>query len=294
MSHRRPHNHTHILRVRTNCLIEQAGTMGSLCNIIAVALVVLAALVSVGSCQRPNVPPGPNITTSYDGVWLNAKATWYGQPTGAGPDDDGGACGIKDVNLPPYNGMTSCGNLPLFKDGKGCGSCYEVKCNNPEECSDTPVVVFITDMNYDLLSPYHFDLSGKAFGALARPGLEDKLRHRGIIDLEFRRVRCTYPPEQKIVFHVEKGSNPFYLALLVKFVANDGDIVQMDLMEKETQEWMPMRLSWGAIWRIDPNRPLKGPFSIRLTSESGKQLVANDVIPEDWRPTTVYQSDIQF
>jgi hypothetical protein len=32
----------------------------------------------------------------------------------------------KDVNLPPYSSMTSCGNLPLFKDGKGCGSCYEV------------------------------------------------------------------------------------------------------------------------------------------------------------------------
>ena len=22
--------------------------------------------------------------------------------------------------------MTSCGNQPLFKDGKGCGSCYQV------------------------------------------------------------------------------------------------------------------------------------------------------------------------
>jgi hypothetical protein len=38
----------------------------------------------------------------------------------------GGACGIKDVNLAPYLGMTACGNIPIFKDGKGCGSCYEV------------------------------------------------------------------------------------------------------------------------------------------------------------------------
>jgi hypothetical protein len=38
----------------------------------------------------------------------------------------GGACGIKDVNLAPYLGMTACGNVPIFKDGKGCGSCYEV------------------------------------------------------------------------------------------------------------------------------------------------------------------------
>jgi hypothetical protein len=63
----------------------------------------------------------------------------------------------------------------------------QVKCNNPEECSNTPVTVFITHMNYDLLSPYHFDLSGTAFGALARLGLEQKLRERGIIDTQFRR-----------------------------------------------------------------------------------------------------------
>ena len=56
------------------------------------------------------VPPGPNVTTGYDGRWLAAKATWYGNPAGAGPDDNGGACGIKDVDRPPYSGMTSCGN----------------------------------------------------------------------------------------------------------------------------------------------------------------------------------------
>ncbi|KAK3157058.1 hypothetical protein QOZ80_2AG0115610 [Eleusine coracana subsp. coracana] len=263
-------------------------------NTIAMAAVLSALLFGCSCAHHPQVPPGPNITTDYDGRWLAARATWYGKPTGAGPDDNGGACGLKNVNLPPYNGMTTCGNLPLFKDGKGCGSCYEIKCTKPE-CSNSSVVVFITDMNYDLLSPYHFDLSGKAFGAMSKPGMEDKLRHRGIIDLQFRRVRCTYPPGQKIAFHVQEGSNPFYLAVLVKFVADDGDIFQMDLMEKETQEWMPMKHSWGAIWRIIYlKRPLKGPFSIRLTSESGKQLVATDVIPKNWKPMTVYKSNIQF
>jgi hypothetical protein len=84
-------------------------------------------------------------------------------------------------------------------------------------------------------------------------------------------MKSLIPLGQKIVFHVEWGSNPFYLSVLVKFVANDGDIVQMDLMDtKAPGEWMPMNHSWGAIWRIDPHRPLKGPFSIRLTN--GKPL----------------------
>nr|CAB3500219.1 unnamed protein product [Digitaria exilis] len=272
--------------------------MGSRVPSVVVAIgAVLAALAAVGSCDDgsvTNVPPGPNITTGYDGRWLAAKATWYGSPVGAGPDDNGGACGIKDVNLPPYSGMTSCGNAPIFKDGRGCGSCYQIRCKAPAECSSKPVTVFITDMNYDPISAYHFDLSGSAFGSMAKPGLGDKLRHRGIIDLEFRRVRCKYAAGQKIVFHVEHGSNPYYLAVLVKFVANDGDIVQMDLKEKASPEWRPMNLSWGAIWRMDTPKPLKGPFSIRLTSESGKRLVATDVIPEDWKPNTVYKSDIQF
>uniref|UniRef100_A0A453JA23 Expansin-like EG45 domain-containing protein n=1 Tax=Aegilops tauschii subsp. strangulata TaxID=200361 RepID=A0A453JA23_AEGTS len=55
-----------------------------------------------------------------------ARATWYGAPNGAGPYDNGGACGFKNVNRYPFMAMTSCGNQPLFKDGKGCGACYKV------------------------------------------------------------------------------------------------------------------------------------------------------------------------
>jgi hypothetical protein len=38
----------------------------------------------------------------------------------------GGACGFKHTNQYPFSSMTSCGNEPIFKDGKGCGSCYQV------------------------------------------------------------------------------------------------------------------------------------------------------------------------
>jgi hypothetical protein len=142
-------------------------------------------------------------------------------------DDAGGACGFKNVNLPPFSAMTSCGNQPLFKDGKGCGSCYQVsyltltvtcrhrhftrffpetacdvefdsmdlgllramqiRCLAHRACSGVPETVIITDMNYYPVSRYHFDLSGTAFGAMAKYGRNDELRHAGIIDMQFKR-----------------------------------------------------------------------------------------------------------
>ncbi|XBH59118.1 hypothetical protein VPH35_080426 [Triticum aestivum] len=145
------------------------------------------------------IPPPPaansssNSTNVDAGGWLDARATWYGAPKGAGPDDNGGACGFKNVNLPPFSAMTSCGNEPLFKDGKGCGSCYQIRCVSAGHpaCSGVPETVIITDMNYYPVSRFHFDLSGTAFGAMAKDGRNDELRHAGIIDMQFRSTAPT-------------------------------------------------------------------------------------------------------
>ncbi|KAF8740158.1 hypothetical protein HU200_013805 [Digitaria exilis] len=249
----------------------------------------------------PSPPPptsSSNGSSSSSG-WLNARATWYGAPNGAGPDDNGGACGFKGVNLPPFSAMTSCGNEPLFKDGKGCGSCYQIRCLAHPACSGIPETVIITDMNYYPVAPYHFDLSGTAFGAMAKDERNDELRHAGIIDIQFKRVACQYPG-LTVSFHVERGSNPNYLAVLVEHENGDGDVVQVDLMESRAEDasptgvWEPMRESWGSIWRMDSRRPLQGPFSLRVTNESGKTLVADQVIPADWQPDNVYSSIVQF
>jgi hypothetical protein len=147
-----------------------------------------------GTPPAATTPPPPSSTSNSssssnagDG-WLNARATWYGAPNGAGPDDNGGACGFKGVNLPPFSAMTSCGNEPLFKDGKGCGSCYQIRCLAHPACSGIPETVIITDMNYYPVAPYHLDLSGTAFGAMAKDGRNDELRHAGIIDIQFKRL----------------------------------------------------------------------------------------------------------
>ncbi|KQJ97767.1 expansin-B3 [Brachypodium distachyon] len=262
----------------------------------AVALVALVALASLLVTYVAAGPPVSYNASAFtaDPNWENARATWYGAPTGAGPDDDGGACGFKNVNQYPFSAMTSCGNEPLFKDGKGCGSCYQIRCINDQSCSGSPETVVITDMNYYPVSKYHFDLSGTAFGALAKPGLNDKLRHSGIIDIQFKRVPCNFPG-LKVTFHVEQGSNPVYFAVLVEYEDGDGDVVQVDLMEANSGgAWTPMRESWGSIWRLDSGHRLQAPFSLRITNESGKTLVADKVIPANWAPSAVYRSFVQY
>jgi hypothetical protein len=99
---------------------------------------------------------------------------------------------------------------------------------------------------------------------------------------------------------VQHGSNPNYLAVLVEYEDGDGDAVQVDIMESRLPDrvptgfWVPMKESWGSIWRLDRLRPLQGPFSLRVTDESGRSLVANQVIPHYWMTNAAYRSFVQF
>ena len=172
----------------------------------------------------------------------------------------------------------------------------QIKCtskNNPA-CSGEPKTVIITDVNYDTkVAPYHFDLSGTAFGAMARPGYNDKLRSAGILDIQFRRVPCSYSG-LPVRFHVMGGCNPFYFAVIVYYAGSDGAVVQVDLKEANSNTWRPLYESWGAVWRIDPGHPLKPPLSLRVRTDSGKVLVANNVIPVNWRGNADYRTIAQF
>jgi Expansin C-terminal domain len=59
-------------------------------------------------------------------------------------------------------------------------------------------------------------------------------------------------------------------------------------------EWIPLKQSWGKIWRLDCSHPLQRPFSIRLTTLTGRTRVVNNAIPADWKPSTVYEFDVNF
>ncbi|KAJ1272168.1 hypothetical protein BS78_06G182000 [Paspalum vaginatum] len=235
--------------------------------------------------------------TNSGGRWSSGGATWYGSPYGAG--SDGGACGYQGtVSKRPFSSMIAAAGPSLFKNGKGCGACYQIKCTGNKACSGLPVTITITDScpgGVCLAKAAHFDMSGTAFGAMARRGMNDRLRAAGILKIQYKRVSCNYNGVG-IAFRVDAGSNPYYIAVLIQYQNGDGDLAAVHVMQRGGGAWAPMQHSWGAMWRANSNtgKPLRAPFSLRLTSGSGKVLVAWNAIPAGWRAGTTYRSTVNY
>ncbi|KAL6611231.1 hypothetical protein ACP70R_039159 [Stipagrostis hirtigluma subsp. patula] len=244
-----------------------------------------------------NHTASPSVPAAYgSGGWLSgAGATYYGAPNGDG--SDGGACGYQTaVGTQPFDSMIAAGSTLLYRGGEGCGACYEVKCTTNAACSGKPATVVITDQSPGGLFPgevEHFDMSGTAMGAMAKPGMADKLRAGGVLRIQYRRVPCKYTGVN-IAFKVDQGANPFYFDVLIEFEDDDGDLSAVDLMEAGSGVWTPMSHNWGAMWRLNNGRRLKAPFALRLTSDSGRVLVASNAIPAGWKPGKTYRSLVNY
>ncbi|KAL0315003.1 UNVERIFIED_CONTAM: putative expansin-B14, partial [Sesamum calycinum] len=131
-------------------------------------------------------------------------------------------------------------------------------------CSGYPITVTITDECPDACNdnPVHFDLSGKAFGYLAKRGQGDALRNKGRINIEYQRVQCYYN-NTSIIFKIDRGSNQYYLAFALEGVNGDGEIGSMELIPSSSGQSLHMQPVFGATWKADIPNGITGPFSVR-------------------------------
>ncbi|KAK9757809.1 hypothetical protein RND81_01G187500 [Saponaria officinalis] len=186
-------------------------------------LLSLFALLKCGRCLNPKLLNARTFNKSkiIDLDWHPAGATWYGPPHGAG--SDGGACGYTTaVEDPPFSKMISAGGPSIYQSGQGCGVCYQVKCTTNEACSGNPVTITMADECPGCTSEaVHFDLSGTAFGALAKSGLDDQLRNVGVLQVQYRMVKCDYPGVM-VAIKVDPGANPYYFAAAIEYKDGTG------------------------------------------------------------------------
>lgn len=245
-------------------------------------------IVKQPSPYKPSPQPYVN-----GNAWLPATATWYGSASGSGTD--GGACGYGSLAKSPYGSRVSAGSPVLFKGGKGCGACYQVKCLAGNICSPRPVTVVIMDEcpgGYCASGKTHFDMSGTAFSGMASSiQSTQSLLNAGVVQVLYKRVPCTYPRGTMLSFQVNEGATNYWFSMLVRYEAGDGDLSAVQLMEGG--QWKQMEHLWGAYWCLNGG-PLKAPFSIKITTSSGASLSTLNVIPANWAPGQTYSSTVNF
>ncbi|KAJ7944676.1 Expansin-like protein [Quillaja saponaria] len=232
----------------------------------------------------------PALCTSQNTI-AYSRATYYGSPDCYGTPT--GACGFGEYGRTVYDGSVS-GVSRLFRNGSGCGACYQVRCTNPQYCDENGAYVVVTD--YGEGDNTDFILSPRAYSSLGRnPDASKGLFQYGVVEVEYRRVSCIYPG-YNIVFKVTEHSKyPHYLAIVPLYIAGQNDIVAVDIWQEDYQGWRPMRRAYGAVW--DAANPPTGELKLRFQvrgSAGIKWVQSTNSIPSYWKAGDVYDSNTQL
>ncbi|KAL4602319.1 hypothetical protein ACB092_10G044700 [Castanea dentata] len=223
-------------------------------------------------------------------TFTHSRATYYGSPDCYGTAS--GACGFREFGRTINEGNVA-GVSKLFRNGTGCGTCYQVRCKTPEICADEGVNIVVTDHGEG--DRTDFILSPRAYSKLARPNDVSKLFSYGVVEIEYRRISCKYSG-YNLMFKVHENSKyPHYLSIVLLYVGGQNDITAIELWQDGWQQWRAMRRAYGAVWDM-VNMP-RGSTKLRfqVCGNSGITWVqSKNVLPSDWKAGVAYDSFIQL
>ncbi|KAJ9130544.1 hypothetical protein P3X46_034386 [Hevea brasiliensis] len=223
--------------------------------------------------------------------FIHSRAAYY--PNSDEQGTDRGQCGFGSFGATINGGDVSAASN-LYRDGVGCGACYQVRCTNSNYCTDKGVTIVITD--HGSSDNTDFILSRRAFGHMAQTkDAAAPLLSLGIVDIEYRRVSCSYP-NKNITIKIDENSNyPHYLAFVIWYQQGKRDITAVQLCETQNFVCKLLDRSYGAVWTT--TSPPSGPLSLRMlfSGEDGDEtwVVPVNNIPHDWKAGETYDTGVQ-
>ncbi|KAJ1428923.1 RlpA-like protein, double-psi beta-barrel domain [Sesbania bispinosa] len=229
--------------------------------------------------------------TSCTDCFVQSRASYY--PNSKENGTDVGACGFGSFGATVNGGDVSAASN-LYRNGVGCGACYQVRCTNSAYCSDNGVTVVLTDQGSG--DNTDFILSQRAFGGMAQNSdAAASLLALGVVGVEYRRVSCSYPNKNITIKIDESSSNPHFLAFVIWFQQGRSDIAAVQLCETQNFVCKLLDRSHGAVWTT--TSPPSGPLSLRMlfSAEDGEDtwVVPVNNIPQDWKAGDTYDSGVQ-
>ncbi|XP_057833086.1 expansin-like A2 [Cryptomeria japonica] len=219
-----------------------------------------------------------------------SKVAYYSssQPVNAG------ACGYESSAATLNNGDVATASAKIYREGIGCGGCYQIRCTDPAICVKSGVKVVVSDFSPN--NSTDFVLPNRTFAKMAQPTKSSKLGKMGVVDIEYKRIPCEYPGKNMTV-KIDKISNyPYFLAVQFLYQGGQTDIMGVEVAPVGTSNWKFMTRNHGAVWSMQ--QPPEGPMSLRFLVTSGYEgfwvWAKGAVLPSDWKVGSIYDSGVQI
>ncbi|XP_050262970.1 expansin-like A1 [Quercus robur] len=228
-------------------------------------------------------------STACDRCVHQTKVAYFSQESAL----SSGACGYGSLALGFNSGHLAGGVASLYKDGAGCGACFQIRCKNTSHCTKKGTIVTLTDLNRN--NQIDFVISSRAFKAMAQKGMGQDILKLGIVDVEYKRVPCQYKNQNLAVRVEEYSQKPNYLAVKFLYQGGQTEIVGVDVAQVGSSNWGFMSHNYGAVW--DTSRVPSGALQFRFVITAGydgKYIWAQYVLPADWKSGVIYDSGVQF